>query len=123
MGYTRGALEFAFKITERGTGEETVVMSTPAMWAQADEYHDKLAAQGEHTEAWLTSKYLLALVMMAAAKAGIIVKSKGVPSIGAQADFLNRYSFEEVSAEYQVAGSDEAENPSKAVQEGGQEAE
>ena len=59
--------------------------------------------------------------MMAAAKAGLINKSKGIPSLNAQADFINDFSFEDVSHLYKASKGDEEENPTQGDQEGDQE--
>lgn len=122
MAYTRGALEFAFKITERATGEETVVMSTPSMWALANEYQDKLLAGGKHTNGWALGKYITVLSMLAAAKAGLIKQPKGIPTLDEQAQFVNLFDVSEVSEEYAEAEGDDVENPTKSDQEGDQEA-
>lgn len=121
IDYKLGNLEFAFKLTNNKTGEETLVVSTPAMWAIANDYQDKLLAKGDHTHGWVIAKYINVLVMMAAAKAGLINKSKGIPSLNAQADFINDFSFEDVSHLYKASKGDEEENPTQGDQEGDQE--
>lgn len=123
--YKLGRLEFAFELTEADTGEKKTVVSTPSMWAIANEYQDSLIAEGGHTGSWVMAKYLNVLVMLAAARAGLIAEPKGVPSLEEQAEFMNRYSCEDVSAQYKKAASDDddAEDPIDIDQEGDQAAE
>ena len=124
MDYQLGTLEFAFKLTDRKTGEEHIVVSTPAMWAIANDYQDKLMAEGEHTKGWIITKYVNVLAMLAAKKAGVIQINKGIPSLEAQAQFINDFDLSDVSHEYKAdKEDDESVNPSKADQEGDQAAE
>lgn len=124
MDYQLGTLEFAFKLIDRKTGEEHVVVSTPAMWAMANDYQDKLMAEGEHTKGWIITKYVNVLAMLAAKKAGVIQINKGIPSLEAQAQFINDYEVSDVSHQYKAdKEEDDAANPTNPDQEGGQAAE
>lgn len=118
--YTLGRLEFAFKLTNFKTREETIVVTTPSMWALANEYQDELRSEGKHTEGWALSKYLNVLAMMAASRVGLI-DVKGIPSLEDQAKFMNEYEFEDVSYLYQDKDADEdIEDPTNIDQEGDQ---
>lgn len=121
MAYKAGSLEFVFRLTDRETGEKVDVTSTPAMWAHANEYYDRLIAKGGHTQAWTLTRYLTALAMLAAAKAQTAVKVGDPFDLVAQAEFSARFEAEDVTAEY-IDEADEAENPTKADQEDGQAA-
>lgn len=116
-------LEFALKITERETAHETVVVTTPSMWAKADDYRDSLRAKGGHTSMWYVTRFMVYLSMQAAASAGLIPAFKGIPSTEAQAEFTNVYDVDDVTEDYNREAAEGGEDPTEAVQEGGQEAE
>lgn len=109
--YKPGALEFAFEIEDRKTGEKQVCFSTPSMWGRCQEYLDAMKAKGGHTPSWMLEQYVNALVVMAASSAGIWRKVKGIPGIEECAEFANAYDAVDVTDRYRAA--DDQEDPTQ----------
>lgn len=122
--YELGSLEFAFKLINRKTGEEKVVVSTPSMWARMTESKDRMTVEAKHSNAYILERYINGMVLLAAASAGVWpTPAKGIPSFREEAYFVNAYDAIDVTNEYRTSKEDEArENPFASDQEEGQEA-
>lgn len=93
-------------------GSETVeTISTPSMWALADEWVDELRAQGKHTDSWYDTKLGGAIFLLAAQEAGLV--PAGPITVSAIAEVINAYDIDMVEPE-----SDE--NPTGSGREGSQ---
>lgn len=119
--YNLGSLEFAFKIINRKTGEETIVVSTPSMWARMTEERDKMIKKAEHSEQYILERYVQGLVLLAAGEAGLCPKPKGIPSLYEEAAFVNDFDAIDVTSEYKEAPEGNAD-PFDTAQEGDQAA-
>lgn len=119
--YTLGNLEYAFKFVD-ADGNETVGVSTTAMWARAQEKLDRDQKAGEHTKGYITQRYVDHIALMTAKSLGLVEDDE--LTLENIAVMLNRYTVTEISGEYNREKPDEdAENPTPSDQEGGQEAE
>lgn len=119
--YTLGNLEYAFKFVD-ADGNETVGVSTTAMWARAQEKLDRDQKAGEHTKGYITQRYVDHIALMTAKSLGLVEDDE--LTLENVAVMLNRYTVTEISDEYNRERPDEdAENPTPSDQEGGQEAE
>lgn len=122
--YELGSLEFAFKLINRKTGEEKVVVSTPSMWARMTEFKDRMTVEAKHSNAYILERYINGMVLLAAAAAGVWPKpAKGIPSFYEEAAFVNEWDAIDVTNEYRTSKEAEArEDPFASDQEEGQEA-
>lgn len=117
-GYAKlGPLEQRMKITHMD-GREVVTVTTPSMWALADEFADDLRHSGRHTEQWVMRKFGLAIQMQAARAEGLF--PDGMITNGSIAEFINTCTVENLPDE---CSTGEPENPTQAVQDGTPEAE
>lgn len=111
-----GMLENAVRITAKdGRSVETV--TTPSMWALADEFCDTIRLTKKHTEAWVLRKLGFAINMQAARAEGLF--EDGPIDLDSIAQFLNDCTVEAVAS--QKAGAD-GEDPTQAAPEEGPEA-
>ena len=106
-----GALEFELTFSPYDGGKAVKTVTTPSMWALADEWVDSLKAAGGHTSEWYDSKLGGAIFALAAMDLGIIPEAPlGVAPI---AELLNAYDVDMVS------GDEQGENPTPTDPEGG----
>lgn len=118
-GYAKlGPLEQRMKITTMD-GREAVTVTTPSMWALADEFADELRRSGRHTEAWVMRKFGMA-IQLQAARAECLFPDGPITN-GTIAEFINSCTVENLPDE--DAPGESAENPTQAVQDGNREAE
>lgn len=103
-----GSLEIAFRLTPNG-GEPVVTVSTPAMFALADEFADTLRALGGHTDQWINSKFVAAIAVQAMQAEGLA--PAGELSLGLIAAAINICDFEDVSGDYVREGAGDAPDP------------
>ena len=99
-----GPLEYALKITPYDGGEQFEVVTTPAMFAQVDEFLDTLRATRRHTAAWIQQKAIQASAMLAAQREG---RFKQCPlTLDALAEFVNLFDYAdaEVAEEADAGG-------------------
>ena len=116
--YKLGNLEFAFKFVD-ADGNETIGVSTPAMWALAQEKLDCDRKSGNHTNEYITNNYVNYLALMTAKSIDLV--NDDAPTMENIATLLNKYDVFEVSEDYPREKSDPNEvNPSLSDQEGGQ---
>lgn len=115
-----GNLENAYRIVGPD-GREAVTVTTPSMWAVADEFADGLRASGTHTELWILRKMTFAIQMQAAQAEGL--HPEGPVTLDGICEFLNSCKVEPVLSERIHTGGDEPEDPTAAAREGGLEAE
>lgn len=109
-----GNLENCYKITsDDGRVVETV--TTPSMWAIADEFIDGLRMSGRHTEAWIVRKMTFAIQMQAAQAEGLF--PDGPLSVERIAEFLNLCKVETVKTE-RIHPEERPEDPTPAAPEG-----
>lgn len=112
-----GHLENAYRIRHID-GREALTVTTPSMWALADEFADGLRVSGHHSEGWILRKMTFAIQMQAAQAEGLF--PAGPITLERLTEFLNVCDVEEAEAEAPEA--DEAEDPTQAAPDGGPEA-
>ena len=108
-----GIFEFKLRFAPAEGGAPVEEWATPAMWAAADEWADKLRATGEHTESWVSAKMADAVRLQAAQAAGLV--SPGGISLERIMEMNNAFDVEDV-ADGEPADEDGA-NPTKAAGE------
>lgn len=109
---TLGALEWGLRFTPHGEGRETETVSTPGMWALADEWADGLRASGGHTDGWCALKHGQAVYLLAAQREGIMPAQP--LSAEAIAELMNRYDVAITAGQ-----GDDAPDPTRDGPEGG----
>lgn len=107
-----GMLEKAIRITSKdGRCVETV--TTPSMWALADEFCDELRLTKKHTEAWILRKLGFAINMQAARAEGLF--DDGPIDLASLAEFLNDCTVEAIESETDSSGADKSADPTQAA--------
>lgn len=102
MAKKLGALEFELTFTPYDGGKPAKTVTTPSMWALADEWVDSLRAAGGHTAEWYDSKLGGAIFALAAMDLGLMPEQPlGVAPI---AEVLNAYDIDMKTAD-EVAGA------------------
>lgn len=87
-----GAFEFRLTFRPADGGEERTIVSTPSMFALADEWADTLRAAGGHTEDWVNAKMAGAIFLLAAIELGL-VDSQPV-TLGGVAQVMNDFDVD-----------------------------
>lgn len=98
MPYKLGSLEFAFEFTD-ADGEKTVGISTPSMWARAQERLARMKKEDVFADEFVQWTYLNYLALMVAKQEGLVENDS--PSTAAIAAMLNHYEVKDVSDEYE----------------------
>ncbi len=88
----RGALEVTVVFEPLAGGAPVEGVTTPSMWAVADEWCDTLRADGSHTDRWLELKMVDAICLQAAQAEGLM--RGGAPTLARIAELKNLYSYE-----------------------------
>ena len=87
-----GAMEFRLTFTPMDGGEPVEVVSSPSMFALADEFTDTIRAKGGHTEEWMSSKLAGAIFVLAARDAGLM--PDGPLDLASIAEVMNAYDID-----------------------------
>ena len=109
-----GALEFKLTFKPYSGGKPIQTVTTPSMWALADEWVDSLTAAGGHTAEWYDAKLGGMLFALAARDLGLI--PDGELGVGSIAEVLNAYDIDMES------GDEPGENPTPTAPAGDPEA-
>lgn len=96
-----GAFEFHLVFAPTGGGDPVETVSTPSMWALADEWVDGLRAAGGHTAEWYDRQLGSAIFLQAARDLGLA--PEGELSVAAIAEVLNAYDVE-IADEHEPEG-------------------
>lgn len=93
-----GLYEVEFQYAPRAGGKPVLAVTTPSMWARADEWSDTLRVGAEpHSQAWVTAKMVDAARLLAAQAAGIV--RPGALSLELIAEMTNAWEIRDTSAE------------------------
>lgn len=87
-----GMLEYEITFIEIATGKETKAVTTPSMWALADEWADRVRGRGGHTPAWVNAKMGQAIWLQAAQDAGLV--DGDTIDLVQISEMMNRYEVE-----------------------------
>lgn len=109
-----GILESAIEITTLD-GQKTKTITTPAMWALADEFADSLRMEGGHSEQWIIRKLSFAIHMQAARAEGLF--PEGPIDTASIAEFLNACEVRHLPSDPASEGGADEEDPTQAAPE------
>ena len=115
MAYKLGAFEFLLRFTPTDGGETVEVVTTPSIFALADEWADTLRAKGDHTSEWVDQKFGGAMFLLGAMEAGLM--PDGPITLASIAEVMSRYEVDMQTAD-EVAGA----NPTPSAPEDAPEA-
>ena len=114
MAYKLGAFEFKLTFTPNGGGDPVETVTTPSIFALADEWVDTIRAEGKHTPEWCDRQFGGAMFLLAAQDLGLA--PKGPITVEAIATLLNAYDVD------MEDGESEGENPTTDAPEAAQDA-
>ena len=114
MAYKLGNFEFLLTFTPQD-GDPVEVVTTPSIFALADEWADTLRAKGGHTDEWVDQKFGGAMFLLGAQEAGLM--PDGPITLEAIAEVMSRFEVDMQTAD-EVAG----ENPTQTAPEAAQDA-
>ena len=93
----RGLFEVALRFEPRDGSEPVETVTTPSMWALADEWADGLrAGSAAHSEAWVSAKMTEAVFLQAAQREGLV--RPGPITLVKISEMTNLYEVSEVAA-------------------------
>ena len=104
MAYKLGAFEFLLTFTPNDGGEPVEIVTTPSIFALADEWADRLRAAGDHTPEWVDQKFGGAMFLLGAQEAGLV--PSGPITLASIAEVMSRYDID-----MKTADEVEGENP------------
>lgn len=110
-GIKLGNLENAYRITAPD-GRAAVTVTTPSMWALADDFADALRLSGKHSEIWILRRMTYAIQMQAAQAEGL--HPDGPITLERVYEFLNLCKVEVVDAE-RIHPDEDAPDPTTAA--------
>jgi len=90
-GAPRGALEVTVRFEPVDGGAPVEGVTTPSMWAVADEWCDTLRAEGSHTDRWIELKLVDAICLQVAQAEGLM--RGGAPTLARIAELKNLYGY------------------------------
>lgn len=115
MAYKLGAFEFLLTFTPHDGGDPVEVVTTPSVFALADEWADTIRARGEHTDEWVDQKFGGAMFLLGAQDAGLM--PSGPITLAAIAEVMSRYDVDMATADDEPAA-----NPTRSAPEAAQDA-
>ncbi|RDB70677.1 hypothetical protein [Eggerthella sinensis] len=109
-----GNLENAYRIVAPD-GREAVTVTTPSMWALADDFADGLRLSGRHSELWILRRMTFAIQMQAAQAEGL--HPDGPITLERIIEFVNLCKVDNVPAE-RIHSDEEPSDPTRAAPAG-----
>lgn len=110
-GIKLGNLENAYRITAPD-GRTAATVTTPSMWALADDFADRLRMSDRHSEIWILRRMTYAIQMQAAQAEGL--HPDGPITLERVYEFLNLCKVEELDAE-RIHPDEDAPDPTMAA--------
>lgn len=93
----RGLFEVALRFEPRDGSEPVEAVTTPSMWALADEWADGLRVGDKpHSEAWVAAKMTEAVFLQAAQREGLV--RPGPITLVKISEMTNLYEVSEIAA-------------------------